>query len=160
MTRIETPSEYKSWKTGKESNNRKMWRGCAVAILIFSMVAVLFVYFVFFRPGPYAIVKATAQDYVWSVEPRQNNSTMLWLRNSELGAFCTADTALVSQLDKIAEDMKNGEVFIYFEYRSINNGDAEKQYLGAGDGCATERGSITIYKLLTVKEVSFSTKSN
>ena len=52
-------------------------------------------------------MKATAQDYVWSVEPRQNNSTMLWQnRNSELGAFCTADTALVSQLDKIAEDMK------------------------------------------------------
>lgn len=107
-------------------------------------------WWIFFRPGPYAITKAFAQDYMWGIEPRQNNTSMMWVRSADLTGYCTSDPALNAQLATIGEQLKTGEVFVYFEYRSINNGD----YLNAGDGCATEKGDVEIYKLLSVNVIS------
>ena len=127
--------------------------GLSFTVGIIGIVIAFGIYLIFFKPGAYAIITSTAQDYVWSIEFRKNDTASLWLRNSELGSYCTADPALIKKMHDIADSMKKKEVFLYFTYRSINNGDPEQTYVGVGDGCANEKVGM-VYKLVELDDVT------
>lgn len=101
--------------------------------------------------GPKAIVNATLRDTIFSVEPRANGATSIWMTHDDVGTYCTFDTKLAADALAILKSA-NPEVII--TYRSINSNDPEWAWLGDmnGNGCPQESGQqSTIYKLLTIQ---------
>lgn len=144
-----------NFRTGKEPEPTSWGTIIARILGLLTVLGVVIVlgWFIFFRPGAYAIQTSDAQDYIWSIEYRTNSTASLWLRNADLASYCTADPALIAQLKTISANIRKHEIFVGFSYRSINVGDPEHTYIGAGDGCASEKGGVTIYKLTAIAEI-------
>ena len=114
--------------------------------------------------GPGAITHAYLRDTIFSVEPRANGSTTMWMTPDDVGYYCTTDKALGKAiLDMIKDTSQPAEVLV--EYRSVNIGDSE--YNGAVlGGCAREstgagssdKGSNNanqqMYKIMSITRVT------
>ena len=130
----------------------KVWQG-AILLMVIVLIFVIVMAYLLLRPGPYAIKNASGRDYVYSIEPRQNGTAVFWMHDSELGAYCATDPAQVSMLTKLSNELENRDIKLFFRYESINNGSAAQQAF-PGTGCPNEEGGVTMYHVLTVKEVT------
>ncbi len=114
--------------------------------------------------GPGAITDAYLRDTIFSVEPRVNGSTTMWMTHDDVGYYCTTDKTLGQQILAMIKD-PGQPVEVIVEYRSVNIGDAE--YNGAVlGGCAREstgsgssdKGSNNpnqqMYKILSITRVT------
>lgn len=107
-------------------------------------------------PGTHAIVASGAlgttslDDHLYSGEPRTNNSITWWMQYDDVDSWCTFDPVLAAKVNAIRD---SGDHKVRVFYRSINNDDAEQQHTAGigGDGCATEKTGVTVYKLLDIK---------
>lgn len=96
--------------------------------------------------GPYAISHAYGTNTIFSVEPRDNGSTVVWFTNDDVGFYCTMD----ARLGEKALSLRGASV-VFFEYASINWASKEAPLLGTS-GCPMERGSGTTgYVLLALQ---------
>lgn len=119
---------------------------------IFLLVVFLAVLLASCGPGPYAIERATLRDTIFSIEPRSNGTTTLWMTHDDVGAYCTRDSALVAQANALlAQPAPYNEVLV--TYRSINNSDSEWQWFGVGEGCARD-STTTIYRIISLTAVN------
>ena len=87
-------------------------------------------------------------DYLFSVEPRNNGSYTIWVRNDDIGAYCTADKK-IGEAAKAASLMELDDIPVIMEYRYRQEGDVEKNSYDAG-GCYSENS--TKYSGVTVSQ--------
>lgn len=94
------------------------------------------------------------RDYIFSVEPRNNGSYIVWMRNDDIAAYCTTDKAL-GEMAIEAINSRTGLVVI--EYRNREGGDKESREVNQG-GCTVESSGDTsstpIFKILSIKILS------
>lgn len=101
-------------------------------------------------PGPHAVMNGTLRDTIFSVEPRANGSTSIWMTHDDVGVYCTLNQELASKALLILSSPDN-EVIL--RYASINAGDPESNIL-LTNGCATEeRKQVTVYKIISITSV-------
>ncbi len=62
----------------------------------------------------------TVRDALYSIEPRQNNAYVIWLRYDNEGVYCTDDFAKVAKLKQIHQE---GTGWVYMSYHTIPSGD-------------------------------------
>ena len=92
-------------------------------------------------------------DYLFSVEPRNNGTYIIYVRNDDVAAYCTADKTIGEAAQKALYEY---EAKVIIVYRNREAGDVENNSAEAG-GCYVESlGSKTntpIFKILdlTVK---------
>lgn len=127
----------------------KVWQG-AVLLIVVAILFIATLAYLFLRPGPYSVENAAGRDYVYSIEPRTNNTVVFWTHDSELGAYCVTDPNLAQALINLRLQIKTRRIELYFEYKSINNGSAAQQVLGSG--CPQEDGGVTMYHVTFVEE--------
>jgi len=94
------------------------------------------------------------RDYIFSVEPRNNGSYVIWMRNDNIAAYCTTDKALG---DTAIEAINSRTGLVVMEYRNREAGDKESWAVNQG-GCAVETTGETstnpIFKVLSIKIMS------
>ncbi len=96
----------------------------------------------------------TLRDYIFSVEPRNNGSYIIWMRNDNIAAYCTTDKA-IGDTALQAIHSRTGEVIM--EYRNRETLDKESRDANQG-GCVVEstgdKSSTPIFKILSIEIVS------
>jgi hypothetical protein len=97
----------------------------------------------------------TLRDYVFSVEPRNNGSYIIWMRNDDVAAYCTTDKALG---DTALQAIHSRTGLIIMEYRNRETLDAESRNVNQG-GCTVEASgdkndTTPIFKILSIEIVS------
>lgn len=122
-----------------------------VAVLVAVVVSILIAAFLILRPGPYSVKNAVGRDFIYSIEPRTNDTAVFWTHDSELGAYCVTDASLVKLLTGMSEQLMSRKIEIFFRYESINNGSSSQQILG--NGCPQEDGGVTMYHAFEVFEI-------
>jgi len=95
------------------------------------------------------------RDYIFSVEPRNNGSYIIWVRNDDVAAYCTTDKALG---DLATQAIHSRTGLIIMEYRNRETFDKESFGVDQG-GCVVEssgdKSSTTpIFKILSIENVS------
>ncbi len=94
------------------------------------------------------------RDYIFSVEPRNNGSYIIWMRNDDIAAYCTTDRALG---EKAMEAINSRTGLVVMEYRNREGGDKESWAVNQG-GCAVEssgeNSSTPIFKVLSIRIMS------
>jgi len=95
------------------------------------------------------------RDTIFSVEPRNNGSYIIWMQHDDVAAYCTTDKALG---DQAIEAINSRTGLIIMEYRNREVGDKENGAVNQG-GCAVESsGDATsttpIFKILSIKILS------
>ena len=89
-------------------------------------------------------------DYLFSVEPRNNGTYIIYVRNDDVAAYCTADKAIGERAQKALDEY---EAKVIIQYRNREDGDVEKNTVENG-GCYVESlGSKTntpIFKILAL----------
>lgn len=94
------------------------------------------------------------RDYIFSVEPRNNGSYVIWMRNDDVAAYCTTDKALGETAMK-AIHSRTG--LVVMEYRNRETGDKESWGVDQG-GCVVEstgdKSSTPIFKVLSIEILS------
>lgn len=95
--------------------------------------------------GPYAVKHAAVSDWVWGVEERENGYTVIWFRYDNYGAYCTNDETLI----KTAQTLREQNQLATYEFKSINAGDVDGQFLGSG--CPAESIDHETFRLLTIR---------
>lgn len=124
-----------------------------IFIALFAVVVVIsIIAFLILRPGPYSVTNAVGRDFIYSIEPRTNDTAVFWTHDSELGAYCVTDATLVQLLKNMSSELLKRRIEIVFRYESINNGSSAQQILGSG--CPQELGGVTMYHAFVVIEVS------
>src|SRR3954469_22756705 len=76
----------------------------------------------------------TLRDYIFSVEPRNNGSYIIWVRNDDVAAYCTTDKTLG---DTAMQAIHSRTGLIIMEYRNRETLDKESRSVDQG-GCAVE----------------------
>ncbi len=99
--------------------------------------------------GPKAITGGVLRDQIFSVEPRANGFTTLWMVHDDVGAYCTNDAMLITEAQQI---FNSADPTAFISYRSVNANDPEYAWLGdlTGGGCAIEKTGTTVYLLTAV----------
>ncbi len=97
----------------------------------------------------------TLRDYIFSVEPRNNGSYIIWMRNDDVAAYCTTDKALG---DTALQAIHSRTGLIIMEYRNRETLDKESRDVNQG-GCAVESSgeqntTTPIFKILSVEILS------
>src|SRR3954451_16510033 len=97
----------------------------------------------------------TLRDYIFSVEPRNNGSYIIWMRNDDVAAYCTTDKALG---DMAVEAINSRTGLVVMEYRNREVGDKENGTVNQG-GCAVESSgdstsTTPIFKILSIRTLS------
>lgn len=95
------------------------------------------------------------RDYIFSVEPRNNGSYIIWMRNDDVAAYCTTDKTLA---DEAIDAINSRTGLIVMEYRNREVGDKENGTVNQG-GCAVESSgdntsTTPIFKILSIKVLS------
>ena len=95
------------------------------------------------------------RDYIFSVEPRNNGSYIIWMRNDDVAAYCTTDKTLA---DEAIAAINSRTGLIVMEYRDREVGDKENGTVNQG-GCAVEssgdsNSTTPIFKILSIKVLS------
>ncbi len=95
------------------------------------------------------------RDYVFSVEPRNNGSYIIWMRNDDVAAYCTTDRALG---ETAVEAINSRTGLVVMEYRNRETGDKESWGVNQG-GCTVESSggestSTPIFKVLSIRIMS------
>lgn len=94
------------------------------------------------------------RDYIFSVEPRNNGSYIIWMRNDNIAAYCTTDKALG---DTAIEAINSRTGLVVMEYRNREGGDKESWAVNQG-GCAVEstgdNSNTPIFKVLSIRILS------
>ncbi len=60
------------------------------------------------------------RDAIYSIEPRQNNAYVIWLRYDNEGVYCTDDFAKVNRLKQIHQE---GTGWVYMTYHTLPPND-------------------------------------
>ena len=96
----------------------------------------------------------TLRDFIFSVEPRNNGSYIIWMRNDNIAAYCTTDKA-IGDTALQAIHSRTGEVIM--EYRNRETLDKESRDANQG-GCVVEstgaKNDTPIFKILSIEIVS------
>ncbi len=96
----------------------------------------------------------TLRDYIFSVEPRNNGSYIVWVRNDDVAAYCTTDKAIG---DVALQAIRSRTGLIIMEYRNRETFDKESRGVDQG-GCVVEnagdQNTTPIFKILTIEIVS------
>lgn len=115
-------------------------------------------------PGAKAITSGNPgvlRDTIFSVEPRLNGTTTVWMTHDDLGSYCTKDASL----SKLAQDIINDKTKpaeVILQYASINAGDSEGGgVLGdiTSSGCAADRSTgngNVVYKIVSIVSVDYT----
>ncbi len=94
------------------------------------------------------------RDYIFSVEPRNNGSYIIWVRNDNVAAYCTTDKKLGEQA---MEAVHSRTGLIVMEYRNRETGDKESWGVDQG-GCVVEstgdKSTVPIFKILSIEILS------
>lgn len=95
------------------------------------------------------------RDYVFSVEPRNNGSYIVWMRNDDIAAYCTTDKALG---ETAVEAINSRTGLVVMEYRNREAGDKESWGVNQG-GCVVEtsggeNSTTPIFKILSIRILS------
>jgi len=94
------------------------------------------------------------RDYIFSVEPRNNGSYIVWMRNDNIAAYCTTDKALG---ETAIEAINSRTGLVVMEYRNRETGDKENGTVNQG-GCVVEstgeNSSTPIFKILSIRILS------
>ncbi len=94
------------------------------------------------------------RDYIFSVEPRNNGSYIIWVRNDDVAAYCTTDKAIG---DTAMQAIRSRTGLIIMQYRNRETLDKESFGVDQG-GCVVEStGSKTdtpIFKILSIEILS------
>lgn len=95
------------------------------------------------------------RDYVFSVEPRNNGSYIIWMRNDDVAAYCTTDRTLGEQA---IEAINSRTGLIVMEYRNRETGDKESWGVNQGgcvvEGSGGESSTTPIFKILSIRILS------
>ena len=95
------------------------------------------------------------RDYIFSVEPRNNGSYIIWVRNDDVAAYCTTDKAIG---DTAMQAIHSTTGLIIMEYRNRETLDQESRDVNQG-GCAVESSgekntTTPIFKILSIEILS------
>ena len=95
------------------------------------------------------------RDTIFSVEPRNNGSYIIWMTHDDVAAYCTTDKALG---DTAIQAINSRTGLVVMEYRNRETGDKESWAVNQG-GCAVESsGDATsttpIFKILSIRILS------
>ena len=94
------------------------------------------------------------RDYIFSVEPRNNGSYIIWMRNDDVAAYCTTDKSLG---DTALQAIHSRTGLVIMEYRNRETLDKESRSIDQG-GCAVEstgaKSDTPIFKILSIEVVS------
>lgn len=88
--------------------------------------------------------KATLRDTIFSVEPRNNGVTVMWMTHDDVGAYCTTKPEVAAKMNYFLN--KGGEVLV--DYKSLNVGDEGFDLLNGG--CSTDENT-TNYIVLDIR---------
>ena len=96
----------------------------------------------------------TLRDYIFSVEPRNNGSYIVWVRNDDVAAYCTTDKTIG---ETAIQAVRSRTGLIIMQYRNRETFDKESFGIDQG-GCTVEStGSKTdtpIFKILSIEILS------
>lgn len=84
--------------------------------------------------GAQAITKATLRDTIFSVEPRNNGVTVMWMTHDDVGAYCTTRPEIAAKMHRFLNEQTRREVLV--DYKSLNVGDEGYNLLNGG--CSTD----------------------
>lgn len=113
-------------------------------------------------PGAKAILTGNPgvlRDTIFSIEPRANGTTVVWMTHDDLGSYCTKDPAIVKAATAIIND-KTRPAEVILTYASINAGDSENGGIFdlGSTGCPADRGEgngNVVYKVVSVVPVDY-----
>jgi hypothetical protein len=91
--------------------------------------------------------KATLRDTIFSVEPRNNGVTVMWMTHDDVGAYCTTKPEIAAKMVDFLSNY-NGEVLV--DYKSLNVGDDGYNLLNGG--CSTDSKNTTNYIVLDIRK--------
>lgn len=96
--------------------------------------------------GPQAIRgKATLRDTIYSVEPRNNGVTVMWMTHDDVGAYCTTKPEIAA---KMKDYLEGGVGEVLVDYKSLNIGDEGFDLLNGG--CSTD-SNTTNYIVVDIR---------
>jgi hypothetical protein len=96
----------------------------------------------------------TLRDYIFSVEPRNNGSYIVWVRNDDVAAYCTTDKSIG---ETAMQAIRSRTGLIVMQYRNRETFDKESFGVDQG-GCVVEstgaKTDTPIFKILSIEVVS------
>ncbi len=90
--------------------------------------------------------KATLRDTIFSVEPRNNGVTVMWMTHDDVGAYCTTRPEIAAKMKHFLNDKNRQEVLV--DYKSLNVGDEGYDLLNGG--CSTDTNT-TNYIVIDIR---------
>jgi uncharacterized lipoprotein YajG len=119
----------------------------AIALGILSAVVICILVLVLSGcAGPQSITKATLRDTIFSVEPRNNGVTVMWMTHDDVGAYCTTRPEIAEKMNQFLHQNTRQEVLV--DYQSLNVGDEGYDLLSGG--CATD-ANTTNYIVIDIR---------
>jgi len=82
------------------------------------------------------------RDQIFSIEPRANGTVSVWMVHDNLGTYCTADQAVVTELNTI---FYSPDPTAFITYRTFQIGDPQCGQEGSA------KNGFTTYLILAVK---------
>lgn len=100
--------------------------------------------------SPYAVDDGVANDWIFSVEPRENNTVSVWLRYDDTGVWCSSAPNIKSFVLQVAEETDPQVVIVY---DSLNFGTPEYDLLGTA-GCSRDGDNVTRYRIVGIRRAA------
>lgn len=92
--------------------------------------------------------QGTARDTIFSVEPRANGATVMWLTHDDIATYCTIDPAIAKQMDNLLLE-HNGDVIVRYSTINFSDSSLDKNL----SACSTDSISITNYIVWSITAV-------
>lgn len=97
--------------------------------------------------------RGQVRDAIYSIEPRANGATALWLRYDNEGVYCTIDPAVIEKAKKILSEGTGWALIEYYTLVGTPNYNWNSCYNIEASGSSSE-AKHTIYIIQTITETS------
>ncbi|GEM_PF-6465184 len=125
----------------------------AVALLAGFALSLIFVAGCASVVQPYAVRKGVARDFIFSVEPLNNNAVRVWLKADNLAAYCVTKPDLAAKFTDALSNW-NGEVLVtYHSISPVEQKASEWVLAGCGTFSNTNASSFELYSVDDMKLV-------
>lgn len=95
--------------------------------------------------------RGQVRDAIYSIEPRANGATVLWLRYDDEGVYCTIDAATVDKAKKILSEGTGWALIEYYTLTGTANATYSSCYNVEASGSSSE-AKHTIYIIQSITE--------
>ncbi len=125
----------------------------AVALLAGFALSLIFVAGCASVVQPYAVRKGVARDFIFSVEPLNNNAVRVWLKADNLAAYCVTKPDLAAKFTDALSNW-NGEVLVtYHSISPVEQKASEWVLAVCGTFSNTNASSFELYSVDDMKLV-------